>query len=143
MIYTAAARGSDTVDGLVCFCASNVAQERILDADPAARCAFAGALAEQVVATLDRDLLPGVAQHLEFARVFTSTDLIRAAGAENGAIYGRRADVRAIASGMPRPQEPVDNLFHASAASHLPSIPAGVVRAMDLVEALTGVAVQG
>ena len=125
------------LQGLTCFCPSHVPAEQALR-EAGTEAAHHARLAEQVVEIIERDALPGSAAHLRFAKVSTSQDLIAEIGAEQGAIYGRRADVQSIADGPLRPLEPVDNLTHVSAAAHMAGIAAGILRAMDVAQELTG-----
>lgn len=138
MIYAALGRSLGPNAGLACFCPANVDQAEAIDADPAASAELRRTLAAEVADALDRDVLPGSAAHLRTQTVYTSTDLGRELALERAAIYGRRTDVRETAGGLPRPIEPVDNLFHVSAASDLPSLASGFHRALGVVEALTG-----
>lgn len=134
--------GAEGLEGITAFVPSNLEMERqIASLGEGARERFAARLVEQVAEIVERDLLPGSAAHLRFSRVFTSVDIIAEIGAERGAIYGRRADVTSILQGPVRPVEPVDELFHVSAAAHMAGIASGVLRALELADELCGVVV--
>ena len=126
-------------DALVVFCAGNYHQEReIHDRGPEAVAAFKRKLASDIVDILDRNVFPGLRDHLLFAEVVSSIDIMEQTGGELGNAYGRRMNVKEILKGQIEEENSPRNLYNVSATKNTPGIAGGISTAAILFEELTG-----
>ena len=124
---------------MLAFCPGNYIQERMLHSRGAESAAlFRRRLAKEIVSILDRNIFPGIADKLVFAKVLSSIDIERATLGEGGNAYGRRLSVDEIMKGPINDADIPANLYNVSASKNCAGIASGIFTAMGLYEVLTG-----
>jgi phytoene dehydrogenase-like protein len=94
-------------------------------------------IAEDILSTLDRQLFPGIRDHVTFTRVMTPMDVELELGAERGNGYGHRLTPKEMLGGI-KTSHMAENLRVVCATVGLPGIATGFNNAALLVRELTG-----
>jgi phytoene dehydrogenase-like protein len=127
------------VQGLTVFAPGNFRQALMAFQDrPERHDQLKAVIADRVISQLDRRLLPGIQQAVKTIEVHTPLDLFHELCAEEGNVYGRRADVDSVlkkAGSIPG----ADNLHIACATVGQAGVATAFQTALLLVDEITGI----
>ncbi|MBC7658694.1 MAG: NAD(P)/FAD-dependent oxidoreductase [Chitinophagaceae bacterium] len=91
---------------------------------------------EHTLALIDKEIFPGIANHLNFSEIMTSLELHKETDSERGNIYGRRLTIKEHIK-LPIHSFPVENIYSINATTGGPGIARGIQNAAVLLKDLT------